>query len=102
MLELANQGVRLWPSGDSFCEMGVANGCSQTAIWSSFIIAILPLVDTFVKIGGNRVSWGWWRRSLTLLTYSELGFRGTFPGSYLRGITIGCIVVQTVISLEGD
>ena len=29
MLEVANQGVRLWPSGDSFCEMGVANGCSQ-------------------------------------------------------------------------
>ena len=32
---------------------------------------------------------------LTLLTYSELGFRGTFPGSYFRGISIGCIVVQT-------
>ena len=38
----------------------------------------------------------------TLLTYSELGFWGIFPGSYLRGIATGCIVVQTGVSLSGD
>ena len=49
-----------------------------TAIWSSLISTIPPLVVTFVRIGGDRVSWGssWRMKVFDVIKIFRAGFLG--------------------------